>query len=66
MNISLLPMLQDAVERKASDIFIVAGLPIAFKVDGALVYYSEDRAMPRAATQGVTRPAAASGTATTL
>lgn len=39
MAIDLITMLQHAVARETSDIFIVAGLPITFKIKGLTEYY---------------------------
>lgn len=39
-------ILQQAVSDNASDIFIVAGLPVSFRKNGAIRKYSEERLMP--------------------
>lgn len=44
MNIQ--DILQSAIERKASDIFIVAGSPVEIKINNRLEPYSEEKAMP--------------------
>lgn len=40
-------LLQDAVQRKVSDIFILVGLPIVFKVKGQIERVNEDRLDPK-------------------
>ncbi|MCI8662304.1 MAG: PilT/PilU family type 4a pilus ATPase [Hungatella sp.] len=39
-------VLQTAVDRKASDIFIVAGMPLSYKVGGIIEYQEEDKLSP--------------------
>lgn len=39
-------LLHTAVEKDASDIFIMAGLPLSYKLNGVLVHFDEDRVMP--------------------
>ncbi|MCI5802491.1 MAG: PilT/PilU family type 4a pilus ATPase [Oscillospiraceae bacterium] len=39
-------MLKKAVEKGASDIFVVAGLPISFKIEGEILPQEEERMMP--------------------
>ena len=46
MNHDLTQILKSAVEQKASDIFIIAGLPLAYKVQGVTIPQSEERLMP--------------------
>lgn len=42
----ILHFLQDAVDRRASDIFIIAGLPVTFKVNGQLLRADDGRLTP--------------------
>ncbi|MDL2215667.1 PilT/PilU family type 4a pilus ATPase [Ruminococcaceae bacterium OttesenSCG-928-N02] len=51
MNFDLLAMLQEAIRLNASDIFIVAGLPITFKVSGKNHFYSEEKTTALSAQQ---------------
>ena len=39
-------LLEHAVEAVASDVFIVAGLPLSYKVNGTMVHDNSDRLMP--------------------
>ena len=39
-------LLENAVKNHASDIFIVAGLPISYRARGSIVRQNEDRLMP--------------------
>ena len=39
-------ILENAVFRGASDIFIVAGLPVSFRIGGKIVRDNEDKLMP--------------------
>lgn len=39
-------LLEHAVEAVASDVFIVAGLPLSYKVNGTIVHDNSDRLMP--------------------
>lgn len=39
-------ILKDAVERKASDVFIVAGLPVSFKINGNIQQVDEEKLRP--------------------
>jgi len=38
-----LDILKDAVKKSASDIFVIAGLPVTYKVHGHIAYYDEDK-----------------------
>lgn len=42
----MLSFLTDAVEKNASDIFIIPGLPLSFKINGKILPTSENRLMP--------------------
>ena len=42
----ILHFLQDAVDRRASDIFIIAGLPVTFTVNGQLLRADDGRLTP--------------------
>ena len=42
----ILHFLQGAVDRRASDIFIIAGLPVTFKVNGQLLHADDGRLTP--------------------
>lgn len=46
MNESLISMLRSAVEKGASDIFIVCGMPVAYKINGAILPQDEERILP--------------------
>jgi len=46
MDINLLEVLKNASEKKASDIFIVAGLPLSMKVKGEIISVTEDKLTP--------------------
>jgi len=46
MEINILEILKDANEKKASDVFIVAGLALSIKVKGELIAVTEGRLMP--------------------
>ena len=39
-------ILQDALNKKASDIFIIAGFPVAFKINSQILPQTEERLMP--------------------
>lgn len=41
-----LPMLQDAVEKQASDIFIVSGIPISYKLNGIIQPQNDEIILP--------------------
>lgn len=43
---SVTEMLREAVEKQTSDIFIVAGTPITYKINGELIRQGETRLMP--------------------
>lgn len=42
----LIDILQNAVDQKASDIFIVAGQPVSYKIKGSIIAQSETKVMP--------------------
>ncbi len=42
----ILGILKDAAEKKASDIFIVAGIPVSYKINGNIVRTDGERLMP--------------------
>jgi twitching motility protein PilT len=44
--VDALQLLQDAVELKASDIFLISGMPIAFKVSGVIEERQSSRLLP--------------------
>ena len=46
MSMNILEILQTIVKENASDIFIVAGRPLTYKVNGNMKNYSEDRMLP--------------------
>lgn len=46
VNMSVREILQQATERGASDLFIVAGLPLTIKVNGDMERLNEERVMP--------------------
>jgi len=46
MEINLLEILKDASGKKASDIFIVVGLPLSMKIKGEIIPVTESRLMP--------------------
>ena len=41
-----IPMLQDAVEKQASDIFIVSGIPVSYKLNGTIQPQNDERILP--------------------
>lgn len=41
-----IPMLQDAVEKKASDIFIVSGIPVSYKLNGVIQPQTDEIILP--------------------
>lgn len=45
-SVELEQILKAAVDKKASDVFIVAGLPISFKIAGEIIPQSQERMMP--------------------
>lgn len=45
-NMDITTILKAAVDRKTSDIFVIAGLPISFKINGKIVQYNEENLMP--------------------
>lgn len=51
MALSVLPYLQKAVERGASDIFIIAGGPVNLKVDGRIQPVDDNRILPDASKE---------------
>ena len=51
----ILDYLKTAVERGASDLFIVSGMPVAFKQDGVIVSSGDERVMPELANRLVSR-----------
>ena len=46
VNMSVREILKQATERGASDLFIVAGLPLTIKVNGDMEHLNEERVMP--------------------
>ncbi|GHU36340.1 twitching motility protein [Clostridia bacterium] len=46
MEINLLEILKDANDKKASDVFIVAGLPLSVKINGTIIPVTEKPLMP--------------------
>ena len=46
MEVDLLEVLKEANNKKASDIFIVAGLPLSIKVKGEIIPVTSERLMP--------------------
>lgn len=42
----ILGILKDAAEKKASDIFIVAGIPVSYKINGNIVRTDGEKLMP--------------------
>ena len=46
MEINLLEIFKNAAEKKASDIFIVAGLPLSMKVKGEIIALTLEKLMP--------------------
>ena len=46
MEINLLEILKEANNKKASDIFIVAGLPLSMKIKGDIIHVTDERLMP--------------------
>ena len=42
----LMEYLKDAVEKEASDIFVVAGAPVSLKISGELIKHQEDKLTP--------------------
>jgi twitching motility protein PilT len=47
MDINVQEYLQKAVEAKASDLFIVAGLPASIRVNGSISHISEEKLLPK-------------------
>ena len=45
MNIT--DILKEAAQKKVSDLFIIAGRPLAFKINSQIVNYSEEILMPK-------------------
>jgi twitching motility protein PilT len=45
-NISIKYFLERAVKEGAADLFIIAGLPISYKIDGSLKQYSDEKLSP--------------------
>ena len=43
----IVQVLTDASQQQASDIFIVAGLPLSYKVNGELVHVGQERLLPK-------------------
>lgn len=43
MELKMLDVLASAIEKEASDIYIVAGGPLAFKVNGEIINYTEEK-----------------------
>lgn len=43
---NILPILEDIVNKDASDIFLVAGRPLTYKVNGNMENYNEERMLP--------------------
>ena len=46
ISMNLEQVLKNAVAKNASDIFLVAGCPVGFKIDGSLVRQSDENLMP--------------------
>ena len=46
MDINIVDILKMAKDKNASDIFVIAGLPLSLKVKGEIVNITEDRLMP--------------------
>ena len=43
---NLRTILEQAIEEKASDVFIVSGLPVSFRKDGVIKRVNEERLLP--------------------
>lgn len=43
MEMKMIDILNEAINRNASDIYVVAGGPVAFKISGEIVNYTEDK-----------------------
>jgi len=46
MSLNAIDLLKQAVEQEASDVFIVAGLPVSMRQNGSVVRIGEDRLLP--------------------
>lgn len=46
MNLDVIELLKKAVEKGASDVFIVAGLPVSMRLQGTIVQIEEERLLP--------------------
>ena len=42
----VLELFQEAVEREASDIFLVPGMPFSYKIGGRITYQGEEKIYP--------------------
>ena len=42
----MLKFLTDAVEKNASDIFIIPGLPLSYKINGKIIPVDDNKLMP--------------------
>ncbi len=49
-----IPMLKDAVEKQASDIFIVSGIPVSYKLNGTIKPQNEEIILPEISEQLLT------------
>ena len=47
----ILEYLGCAMDKKASDVFIVSGMPVSFKIDGEIVPENEEKVMPERANE---------------
>ena len=50
MNMNVREILENITKKHASDIFVVAGRPLTYKVSGKMHTYQEERMKPDAAT----------------
>ena len=46
MDLNAIKLLEKAVQGGASDVFIVAGLPVSMRLQGSIVKIGEDRLLP--------------------
>ena len=46
MNLDLRNILELAIREQASDVFIVAGLPVAFRINGTVQQVDDTRLLP--------------------
>ncbi len=61
MMVELEKILREAISKKASDIFVIAGLPLSFKINGVITSLGGEKLMPDTTAEIIGRIYAAAG-----